>query len=79
MTPARLIEAIDQVWSTVVENTRRAPELQALAKVCRELYPAQAAAMFLEIALHDALQRLGYRSNDHSPPISAVSGGSFRS
>lgn len=73
MTPARLIEAIDQVWSTAAEHTRRAPGLHALAKVCRELYPVQATGMFLDIALHDALQRLGFGERTASPAPQSVS------
>lgn len=60
MTPERLIEAIDRVWSMATKDVGRGFELQALMKTCRELYPTAATGMALDIVLHHALQRLGF-------------------
>jgi hypothetical protein len=67
MTPALLIDAINKVWSSQTHDAYRTPELLELAQVCRTLYRQQAAGMALDIALHQALLRLGLEGRTFGP------------
>lgn len=74
--PPRLCDAIDQVWSVPAQITHRTPELLALAKVCRALYPVETTGMALGIALYEALLRLGLEQRTIgpvAPPLVAIS------